>query len=86
MSEAKVIEVAINCTAGGKVAIEKYGNITSDYGISHSLKFQIPEDWTEEQAKEFQAEQYAELRGIVDAYAQLEHDERFQYSFLNPDR
>jgi hypothetical protein len=82
-SQPKLIEVSINASAGGKVAIEEYAKIASDYTVNMSRRFQIPEDWTVEEAKEFHLKERAELRAIVDKMADEEFEERFGQSYLS---
>lgn len=82
MSEPKLIEISASASAGGKVQIIKYDE-SSDYFVSLSQKYTIPDDWTAEEATEFQIAVQEELREHVDALAQIERDERFDQSYLS---
>lgn len=84
-TEPKLVQVAVTRSAGGKVAITKYGNITSDYFVSASRTYSIPEDWTNDQVDEFQLAESITLREVVDEQAQIEFEERWSQSTLNPE-
>lgn len=78
----RLTEVSVASSAGGKVQIIKF-DVSSDYFVSLSQKYEIPEGWSDEDALEFQVEKYNEIRAIVDAQAQNEFDERWEQSYLN---
>lgn len=80
IKEPVLREININFSAGGKVAIVKFDE-TSDWHLSSSQRWEIPENWTQEQAQQFELEKYIELREMVDARSQIERDERFDQSF-----
>lgn len=80
--EPRLVEFSVASSAGGKVQIEEYGKITSDYFVSFSQKFAIPEDWSRDEAEIFQVRQHAELRELVDGLAQEEFDQRFEQSYM----
>lgn len=82
MSEPVLTEVNLTYSSGGKVQIIKY-DLDSSYFVSESRKYSIPEDWTEEQALEFQEKKREEIRARVEAQAQVEFDERWEQSYLN---
>jgi hypothetical protein len=73
MSEPKLEEVVISVSFGGKVQIIKY-EIGSDYHVSQTRRYSIPEDWNNVQAEEFQAEEHDRLRSEVEEVAQKELD------------
>lgn len=82
MSEPKLTQVGLTISAGGKVQIIKY-DLDSSYFVSANRTFTIPDDWTQEQAEEFQAEQLDRLRTQIDKRADIEFDERWKQSYLN---
>jgi hypothetical protein len=86
VEEPKLTEVRINVSAGGKIHIEDFGKIQSDWGVNLSRVYSIPEDWSNEDAEIFQLEQEKELRAQADAVDQREFDIRYGQSYLNPDR
>lgn len=71
---------------GGKVAILTYGNVTSDYFVSESRKWSVPEDWTQDQVDEFVEARREEIRMRIDALATSEFEERFDQSYLSGDK
>jgi hypothetical protein len=79
MSEARLTEVTLSNSAGGKIQIIKFDE-ASDYHVSETRKFSIPEDWTDDQVDEFLIVQREELRTHVDTLAQRERDERAEQS------
>lgn len=81
-SEPQVLEVSANFSAGGKVSIVKY-DVSSDYHVSISKKYAIPEDWDDERATDFLLEKYDEIRSMVDERSDNEFEARFEQSYLN---
>lgn len=79
----RLIEVSISASAGGKVEIIPYAKITSEYHLSISRRYEVPEGWSAEEAEAFQQEEYLRIREGVDNLAQAEYDERFSQSHLN---
>jgi hypothetical protein len=77
MSEPRCIEIAVQHSGGGKVAIREYGKITSNWGLSMSRRFEIPEDWTQEQIDEFQVTENDRLHKLIEALDQEEFDQRY---------
>ncbi len=70
----QVTEVTVNYHGGGKVALESYGGLSSEYGGSVSRKYAIPVEWDEEQVKIFELEKLFELREELDPIMQEEYD------------
>lgn len=83
MSEAKCTEMNIHVGGGGKVAIVDYGKLSSEYSVSVSQRYAIPDDWTEDQVTSWRAAKLIELRDIVDPIVQTEQDERLQHANWN---
>lgn len=83
--QPKLVQVGVTRSMGGKVAIRSYGNVTSEYFVSHTKSWSVPAGMTESEVDKFRAERDAELREEVDVLAQREHDERFEQSYLNED-
>jgi hypothetical protein len=79
MSEPRLVEVSVTRSQGGKITIVKFDH-SSDWFNSLSRKYEIPEDWTEDQAAAFQIEKHAELEAIVDALDQADYDVRAEQS------
>lgn len=78
MSEPRCIEVSIQHSGGGKVAILEYGKITSNWGLSLSRRYEIPEDWTQENIDEFQLKQHNHLHALIEPLDQAEFDQRYE--------
>lgn len=81
-SEPKLKELSVTVSMGGKVTIVKFDH-SSEWFISKSRTFGIPEDWTTEEAKEFQERELQAMREEMDAQDTLEYEERFEQSFMN---
>jgi hypothetical protein len=81
-SEPRLVQVSATGSVGGKVQIIKY-DVSSDYFVSQSRTYEIPPDWSEQDAIEFQQRKYAEIRDLVDALGQAEFDERWDQSYLS---
>jgi hypothetical protein len=82
MSEPVVLETNVSVSLGGKVAIEEYGAITSDWHLSRSERWSVPEGWTPEELKEFREKRHKELLEELSEIDQKEFDERFSQSYL----
>lgn len=76
MSEPKCIEISVQHSGGGKVAIRDYGKISSNWGVSMTRRYEIPEDWTEEQVDEFQIVKNDHLHELIEIVDQDELDAR----------
>lgn len=85
MSEPILREVSISHSSGGKVAIIKF-DVSSDYNVFESRKFEIPEDWTDGQIEEFVSGKRSDVRNRVDALADAEFQERWAQCYLNKTR
>jgi hypothetical protein len=75
-SEPKCIEISVQHSGGGKVSIRDYGAIQSNWGLSMSRRFEIPEDWTQKQIDEFQLAEHDRLHLLIEPLDQAEFDER----------
>lgn len=80
--EPQLIEKTISHSAGGNVDIRDYGKEKSNYSYFESSKWAF-EGWTEDKIAEFIEEKRQELRERVDAIATVEHEERFEQSYLS---
>jgi hypothetical protein len=76
-AEPKVTAVRVNFGGGGKVALAPYSAITSDYHVSISRDYVIPEVWTDEEVAAFELEKIAEIRAQVDPILDREFEERW---------
>lgn len=74
MSEPVCTEVNVSASVGGKVQIVKY-EYTADYHYSMSRKYSVPEDWTEQDVRDFQQDKTITLRENLEGIAQGEMDE-----------
>lgn len=81
-SEPKLEQLSVNISMGGKISIIKYDQ-SSDWFISMSRTYRIPEDWTNEESEEFQAAELERMREEIDALDTKEFEERFEQSFLS---
>lgn len=73
-SEPRVIEVSTTVSVGGKVQIVKYEH-SQDYFFSLGGRWEIPDDWTDEEADEFRLDRMAELREQLEEPSQKAIDE-----------
>lgn len=80
--EPKLKEINVSFSAGGKVQIIKF-DVSSDYHISASERYEIPEEMSNEDARAFRDAKYTEIRALVDAQAQAEFDDRWEQSYLS---
>ena len=74
-------EINISFSAGGKVSIVKY-DVSSDYHISASKRYEIPDGMSEEDVAAFEEQKYNELRQLIDDRANAEFEERYNQSFM----
>jgi hypothetical protein len=72
-TQPRCIEASVSTSIGGKVQIVKF-EFSQDYFISFGGKWDIPEDWTEDQVDEFRREKYEALREKLEVIAQEEVD------------
>lgn len=75
--EPRCIEVSVQYSGGGKVAIKEYGKISSNWGVSMSRRYEVPADWDEDQIAEFQVTKRDELKELVDPIDNEEFNERY---------
>ena len=80
-SEPQLAEVVISHNAGGGVNIRKYGDEKSSYSYFESHKY-VFDGWSEEDIAAYVEEKRQALRERVDAVAQVEHEERFDASYM----
>jgi hypothetical protein len=78
MSEPRCVEISVQASGGGKVAIKEYGKIASNWGVSMTRRFEVPEDWDQDQIDEFQIDQRQHLRELIEVIDQAEFDERYE--------
>lgn len=76
--EPRCIEASVQYSGGGKVSIKEYGKITSNWGLSMSRRYEIPEDWTEEQIDEFQVAKRQHIFDLVDPIDEGEFQARYK--------
>jgi hypothetical protein len=79
VSEPRCIEVSVTRSQGGKISIVKYDH-SSDWFNSMGRRYEMPEDWTQDQIDEFHIEKQAELEAIIDALDQADYDVRAEQS------
>jgi hypothetical protein len=85
VTEPRCIEVAVQHSGGGKVAIRDFGKVSSNWGISFSRRYEIPPDWTEDQVDEFQVTKSDELHQLIEPIDQEEFDTRYEQRNWNDD-
>lgn len=78
ITEPRCIEVSVQHSGGGKVAIRDFGKVTSNWGISLSRRYEVPSDWTEEQVDEFQVDRSDHLHQLIEPIDQEEFDTRWE--------
>lgn len=79
-SEPRCLEVSVTRSGGGKVALQDYGNHNSDWFISMGRRFEIPQDWDQDQIDAFQLEKHDELLALVDPLDEAAFEERASQS------
>jgi hypothetical protein len=75
--EPRCIEVSVQYSGGGKVAIRDFGKITSNWGVSMSRRYEVPEGFSEEDIDAFQVTKRDELKALVEPIDQEEFDLRY---------
>ena len=75
--EPKCVEVSVQWSTGGKVAIQSYGNVTSNYGASLSRRYALPDGMTDKEIDSFQVAKRQELQDLLEPVDQAAFDERF---------
>lgn len=73
----RCVEVSVTRSQGGKVAIVKYDH-NSDWFISMSRRFAVPEGWDQDAIDAFQVEEHDKLKAIVDAMDTEEMNTRLE--------
>lgn len=73
-SEPRCTEVVCSSSVGGKVQIVRF-EYTADFHYSMSRKYDIPDDWTEQDVTDFQLDKEIQLRGILEGIAESEMEE-----------
>lgn len=76
--EPRCVEVVVQRSGGGKVAIKEYGKVSSQWGVSFSRRYIVPEDWDDDRVDEFQIAKSDELRALIEPIDQAEFDERYK--------
>lgn len=71
MSEPRCIEAGASVSIGGRVQLKKY-ELSQDYHVSLNAKYEIPEDWTDEQAENFRNDLVGKLRAEIEPHADAE--------------
>lgn len=70
-SEPRCTEVTCSASLGASVQIVEF-KYTRKYNFLESRTFEIPEDWTEDQVKEFQSKKTEELKSEVESLSDKE--------------
>lgn len=70
----KCIEISAGSSVGGSVQIVKY-EYTAKFDYWLNAKYEIPEGWSEQDAKDFRQDKIIELRTQLEGIAQAEMDE-----------
>lgn len=78
MDQPVCTDISVQTNRGGKIAIVDFGKVTSNWGLSMSRTFSIPEDWTQAQIDEFQVMQYENLAALIEPIDQTEYDLRYE--------
>lgn len=76
-AQPKCTDIRIHRGGGGKVAIIDYGRVSSDYSVSISRAYAIPEGWTDEQVTDFEDRVLAEFKDRIDPILDAEFQERW---------
>lgn len=76
--EPRCIEVSVQYSGSGKVAIKEYGKISSGWSVSMSRRYEVPQGMTEEGIDNFQIERRQHLRDILDPIDEAEFEERYK--------
>ena len=78
MAEPRCIEVTVSRSQQGNVALKDYGKHTSGYNLFFSRKYEIPEEWSEEDVDAFQLERQDHLRSLIDPLDDEEYESRVE--------
>lgn len=81
-SEPKITQVVVSHASNGHVNIKGYGDERSGYSVSEGHTLAFDETWTQDEIREYVEKYRASLRNYIDGLAQVEHDERFNQSFM----
>lgn len=73
-TEPKCTEILCSSSVGGKVQIVKF-EYTADFHYSMSRKYDVPEDWTEQDVHDFQVDKEIEIRSVLEGIADAEMKE-----------
>lgn len=73
-SEPRILEVNINVSGGGKMAVAEYGAEVYNWSSSFSERWSVPEDWDANQIDAFEMSIAAKLQNLVDEKNQSEFD------------
>lgn len=74
MSEPRCTEATVSSSVGGKVQIVKF-EYSQDFHYSFTRKYDVPENWTEQDVKDFQQDKVVELRTQLEGLANAEVEE-----------
>lgn len=74
MSEPTCTGCVVSASVGGKVQIVKF-EYSADFHYAMSRTYDVPDDWNEDQVREFQQDKTIELRANLEGIAQAEMDE-----------
>lgn len=69
--DPKCIEASASVSVGGRIQIVKF-EYSQDFHFSFNRRYEIPDDWTEEDVKRFQLDKSAELRAEIETMAEAE--------------
>lgn len=67
-------EVSASASLGAKVQLVKF-ELNTDYHYSMSGKWSVPEDWTEDQCREFRRQKVQELKDELEPIAEKEFED-----------
>lgn len=84
-SEPKCKQITVSASSQGKVALVGYGNLSSGFSFTVTQGYEIPEDWTEDDVREFRTERRDEIHSELDDRATAEYLALFQQSAVFTD-
>lgn len=71
-------DMRVQTSRGGKIAIVDYGKNVSDWSLSMSRSYAIPEGMSDEEIDAFQVSVYDSLVALIEPLDQAEYDERYE--------
>ena len=73
-SEPQIVEVVVNVSGGGKLALESYGGEGVNWSCSLTHRYAVPKDWDEDRITSFEVLTMGVLQEQIDKKNQPEYE------------